>query len=111
MTPSNVRGINVQCVLMLMMHMLLVAIAELTQFNINFIAVIFALSIYCHRNTLKHYVGKTVDEFCIRWNNKKKTIFRNYDSDTQCTSNYLHKRYSNVRYSRWYFKSCFGNIY
>ena len=52
--------------------MLLVAIAELTQFNINFIAVIFALSIYCHRNTLKHYVGKTVDEFCIRWNNKKK---------------------------------------
>ena len=60
---------------MLMMHMLLVAIAELTQFNINFIAVIFALSIYCHRNTLKHYVGKTVDEFCIRWKNKKKNNF------------------------------------
>ena len=46
---------------MLMMRMLLVALAELAQFNINFIAVINALSIYCHRNTLKQYVRKTVD--------------------------------------------------
>ena len=54
---------------MLMMQMLLVALAELAEFYINFIVVINAFSIYCHRNTLKQYVGKTVDEFCLRWNN------------------------------------------
>ena len=56
---------------MLMMHMLLVALAELSQFNINFIAVINALSIYCHGNTLKLYVGKTVT------NNSRQTICKN----------------------------------
>ena len=57
-----------------MMQMLLVALAELTEFNMNFTAVINVLSIYCHiRNTLR-YIGKTVDEFCLRWNNKKKNF-------------------------------------
>ena len=50
---------------MLITQMLLVALAELAEFNINFIAVINAFSIYCHRNTLKQYIGKTVDEFCL----------------------------------------------
>ena len=68
---------------MLMMQMLLVAPTELANININFIAVINALSIYCHRNTLKQHVGKTVDDFCLKRNNKKKTIFRNYDSKEQ----------------------------
>ena len=92
---------------MLMMHMPLVPLAELAQF----IAVIIALSIYCHRNALKQYVSKTVDEFCLRWNSKKKTIFRNYDSNVHSTPNYLQERYSSARYSQWYFKLCFGNIY
>ena len=70
---------------MLMMQMILVALAELTKFNINFIAVINVLSIYCHiRNTLKQYLGKTVDEFCIRWYNKK-TVFRNVTNNTRQT--------------------------
>ena len=94
-----------------MMHMLLIALAQLAQFDINFIAVINAISIYCQRNTLKQYVSKTVDEFCLWWNNKKKTIFCNYDSNAQCTPNYLQEGYSSAHYSRWYFKSCFGNIY
>ena len=34
--PSNVRGINVICVLMLSMQMLLVALADLIECNINF---------------------------------------------------------------------------
>ena len=42
---------------MLMMHTPLVALAELVQF----IAVMIALSMYCHRNVLKQYVSKTVD--------------------------------------------------
>ena len=50
---------------MLMMHMLLVGLAQLAQFDKNFIAVINALSIYCQRNTLKQYVCETVDEFCL----------------------------------------------
>ena len=68
-----------------MMQMLLVALAELIKCNINFIAVINVLSIYCHiRNTLKQYLGKTVGEFCIRWY-IKKTIFRNVTSNTRQT--------------------------
>ena len=82
---------------MLMMQMSLVALTELTEFNLNFIAVINVLSIYCHiRNTLKNYVGKTVDEFFLRWNNEKETIFRNYDSSKQCTPNYLQEQYSSA---------------
>ena len=50
---------------MLMMHMLLVGLAQLAQFEKNFIVVINALSIYCQRNTLKQYVCETVDEFCL----------------------------------------------
>ena len=92
-------------VLMLMIQILLVALAEIAEFNISFIAVINAFSIYCHRNTLKQHAGKTVDELYLRWNNN------NYDSNKQCTPNYLPERYSSARYSRWYFKSCFGNIH
>ena len=62
-------------VLMLMIQILLVALAEIAEFNVSFIAVINTFSIYCHRNTLKQHAGKTVDEFYLRWNNKK-TIFR-----------------------------------
>ena len=36
MAPSNVSGINVRCVLMLLMQMLLVALADLIECNINF---------------------------------------------------------------------------
>ena len=54
---------------MLMMQMLLVALAELAEFHMSFIAVINDFSIYCHRNILKQYVGKMVDEFCLRCNN------------------------------------------
>ena len=59
------KGNQCQVVLMLMMHMLLVGLAQLAQFDKNFIAVINALSIYCQRNTLKQYVCETVDEFCL----------------------------------------------
>ena len=82
---------------MLMVQMLLVALAEITEFNITFIAVTNILYIYCHiRNTLKHSVGKTVDEFFLRWNNKRKTIFRNCYSNRQYTPNYLQEQYSSA---------------
>ena len=57
-----------------MIQILLLALVELAESNINFISVINAFSIYCHRNTLKQNTGNTVDEFYLRWNNKK-TIF------------------------------------
>ena len=56
------------------------------------------LSIYCHiRNALKHYVCKTADEFFLRWNTKKKKKkIRNYDSNKQCTPNYLQEQHSSA---------------
>ena len=66
-------------------------------------------SIYSHiRNTFKQYAGKTVNEFCLRWNNKEKqffliTIVINNTRQTICSNVIL--------CPWWFFKSCSGNIY
>ena len=60
------------CVLMLMLQIFLVALAELAEFDINFATVVNAFCICSHRNTLKQHAGKTLDEFCLSWNNKKQ---------------------------------------
>ena len=57
-----------------MIQILLLALVELAEFKINFISVTNAFSIYCHRNTLKQHTGNTVDEFYLRWNNKKTIL-------------------------------------
>ena len=70
-TKTVLESSVLKSVLMLMIQILLVALAELAEFNINVIAVINAFSIYCNRNTLKQHAGITVDDFHLKWNNKK----------------------------------------
>ena len=59
---SNIKTVLessvLKSVLMLMIQILLLALAELAEFNINFFSVINAFSIYCHRNILKQHAGK-----------------------------------------------------
>lgn len=55
MIPSNMRKINARCVLVLMIQIPLVALAELPEFNMNFVAVINVLSIFSRRNALNKF--------------------------------------------------------
>ena len=44
---------------------------------------------------LIQYVGKTVDEFHLRWNNYKNN-FRSYNCNQSCIQTYLYEHYSSV---------------
>ena len=47
------------------------------------------------RKFLIQYVGKTVNEFCYRWNNYKNNS-RNYNCNQPCMQRHLYEYYSSV---------------